>query len=705
MVSEDTKPRVFNPPTVPTPPPTYSQACVTPILSTSKLVTLAGQTGRRADGTLSASFAEQAAEAYKAVHNALLAAGATPRDIVFVRHYIVTTTGNAELDQIDIVERGWAELWTAYLDKEASGHRPPDTVLGVAALAKKPLWYEVERQRHLKCDGKHPCIRCVDSESSCTFVPSRRGQRTRASRHGQCITAPAIHSPSSIQQAKRDSSFEMSDKSSEYLFRDTTPPTMQYLAEWNKPTSVPVSAEPRSRPIYPSATRERCVSSYYYNFHASHPLVLPQAQLLPLMKEDAVQPLLAVMHWVGSLYIAPETAQKVLMSIAMSAVDQAKSTSANGFTVQAMIVLLVALDGAGHREQAIALLSRVKEIALRLGMNYNSFGKDCTPRSSALNESWRRTWWELYVLDGMFAGAHRATRFTIFDVPTDVGIPCEEDEYENEQIPLPQTVEDLDDRDLNIDDRRFSSFAYRILSAQNLGKVMQKLQAAELDDGLQKQLEILLTSWRQNLPASKRDSLHRDGRPDEMMFQAHMLNHTTSILLHRSRAQLDVFPAKTIDACAASDAPEEDYSAPSHVNPHTSHVLFSANEICNMITHRTPLIWHTHFFICAIVLSSIVQLSSWSAQLGAAEDSVREKVRLCIGALRQISTVWGTAAKAMGQIKEVAGQISLLKKQSRQMEQFLISVADEEMMNIFEAETSAMVELESVSDHLTRRVE
>lgn len=144
MASSDGKPHAFNPPNVPTPPPTYSQACVTPLLSTSKLVTLAGQTGLRADGTIPSSFTEQVAGAYKAVHHALAASGATPRDIVFVRHYIVTTTGDAALDNVDVVSRGWGELWTAYLDKEAAGHRPPDTVLGVASLAKSGLWYEVE---------------------------------------------------------------------------------------------------------------------------------------------------------------------------------------------------------------------------------------------------------------------------------------------------------------------------------------------------------------------------------------------------------------------------------------------------------------------------------------------------------------------------------------------------------------------------------
>lgn len=30
------------------------------------------------------------------------------------------------------------------MDKEAGGHRPPDTVVGVASLAKKDILYECE---------------------------------------------------------------------------------------------------------------------------------------------------------------------------------------------------------------------------------------------------------------------------------------------------------------------------------------------------------------------------------------------------------------------------------------------------------------------------------------------------------------------------------------------------------------------------------
>jgi enamine deaminase RidA (YjgF/YER057c/UK114 family) len=76
------KPRAFNPPTVPEPHETYSQVCITPIVPSSKLITLAGQTGVQKDHTISADIREQARGAYDSIHKCLAAAGATPRDIV-----------------------------------------------------------------------------------------------------------------------------------------------------------------------------------------------------------------------------------------------------------------------------------------------------------------------------------------------------------------------------------------------------------------------------------------------------------------------------------------------------------------------------------------------------------------------------------------------------------------------------------------------
>lgn len=228
---------------------------------------------------------------------------------------------------------------------------------------------------------------------------------------------------------------------------------------------------------------------------------------------------------------------------------------------------------------------------------------------------------------------------------------------------------------------------------------MHNFDASEADGELHQQLEVLLTSWRQNIPPWKQDSLQRDGSPDEMMFQAHMMNHTTSILLHRSRANLDPYSTRTIDACVKEeqDSATQPFTVVASVDRHSQHVMRSASEICKLITHRTALTRHSHFFICAIVLSAIVQLSAWSMQLPVArEDSLREQVRLCIGALQQISTVWRSAMTALGQIKQVTGEIHALKKQSRQMEQFLVEVEEDDVMNAFVADPSLMGGMEMI---------
>ncbi|KAF2755535.1 YjgF-like protein [Pseudovirgaria hyperparasitica] len=145
-MASSNKPQAFNPKTLAAPPPSYDQVCITPILPTSKLITIAGQIGRHPEHDFkhNKSLLDQAAQAYENVANALAAAGATPRDITFVRHYIVQDSGDAELNKKDVVSRGWAPLWIEFMDSKGEGHRPPDTVVGVASLATKEILYEVE---------------------------------------------------------------------------------------------------------------------------------------------------------------------------------------------------------------------------------------------------------------------------------------------------------------------------------------------------------------------------------------------------------------------------------------------------------------------------------------------------------------------------------------------------------------------------------
>ncbi|PVH95412.1 YjgF-like protein [Periconia macrospinosa] len=144
-MAEETKPQTLNPPTIPTPPPTYSQVSTTPLLPTSKLITLAGQVGLDpTTHTVPSDFDAQVRLSYQNILLALQAVHATPRDIIFVRHYIVKDTGRVGVKSEEELTEVWGRLWIEFMDKEGEGHRPPDTVVGVAALATAALAYECE---------------------------------------------------------------------------------------------------------------------------------------------------------------------------------------------------------------------------------------------------------------------------------------------------------------------------------------------------------------------------------------------------------------------------------------------------------------------------------------------------------------------------------------------------------------------------------
>ncbi|OWO98733.1 hypothetical protein B2J93_8485 [Marssonina coronariae] len=110
MVS-DSKPRVSNPPYVPLLPPTYSHVCITHLIPGSvDLITLAGLAGFiTLDSSSPKTIKDQAPIAYSKIKSCLAAAGATPRDMVQMKHYTERETGDLEQDKLDIVECGWGE--------------------------------------------------------------------------------------------------------------------------------------------------------------------------------------------------------------------------------------------------------------------------------------------------------------------------------------------------------------------------------------------------------------------------------------------------------------------------------------------------------------------------------------------------------------------------------------------------------------------
>ncbi|KAK7417014.1 hypothetical protein QQZ08_011772 [Neonectria magnoliae] len=581
------------------------------------------------------------------------------------------------------------------------------------------------RGKHLKCDGQTPCSRCTSAKCECIYVASRRGYKgprkgTARNPNKRHASSPARESSSSTDgQGLLGSNYGAPTASS---IPSSFNPTIllpengsasPFIAPGPSPNNCntnlamyqPFGAarDPSNMVLGHHSTHipaqvpvptpgERCIDSFYHHFHAAHPFVLPKEYLLRIAREGTIEPLLAAMRWVGSLYIEAGPTRNSFFDEAYRVV-YGSGRPKDAFLVQAMLLLVIGLDGSCQQEKAREILSDVERISVQIGLNTRPFASLNGQGIPALEESWRRTWWDLYVVDAMIAGVHRTTNFLLYDVPADVALPCEEYQYLSGHIPQPLYLEDMEDRDFSGDDREFSSFAYRIQCARNLGKFMRIPPIFGPEDENLSRIEALLTNWRLHLPEGKRDAIYKDGGLDEMIFQAHMMMHATSILLHQPHSQLDSSPTRSVNSCA----PHTPVMFGDAFNAHTKHTIQSANEISKLVTHRVPLLSHTHFFACVVTLSSIVHLSKWALFfIPHNDDNLRQQIRLNIGALAKMSQVWTAADRASGQVKGVAQEVYRAKKQQQLTPQYWLGLTQEEVMNSIATDESIINDIENM---------
>lgn len=176
------------------------------------------------------------------------------------------------------------------------------------------------------------------------------------------------------------------------------------------------------------ALTERCIASFYYYFFASHPFVLPEKNLLKNLDDATAQPAVTAVRWIGSLYLPlPESTRLELLATTKKAIETA--TVKNGFLVQGMLLLGIALDGTGDADLARQMRRNALKLALDVGMNSDDFAEGHGRGCSTLKESWRRTWWELFMVDALAAGLHGETPSVFLDEETTVALPCEERHY------------------------------------------------------------------------------------------------------------------------------------------------------------------------------------------------------------------------------------------------------------------------------------
>lgn len=280
------------------------------------------------------------------------------------------------------------------------------------------------RSRHTRCDAIMPtCSQCRASNKSCTYTQSRRGRvklarvarREPSSKDDESST---IGVPRGINNRSSSSNDDVSSASI----------TDNGRSEEHSPIGLPNTPAG-------SASREldspKFLDIYYTSFHHSHPIVLPQkffTRRLQTNRQSLLQ-LLPVMEFIGSLY-EPKACKEELR-IQVESLLQSEDLPETGFTVQALQLYAVAIHSCDEFEHARAILDRAIQIAVQINMRSSSFATENGEGDSVLEESWRRTWWELFAIDGSFAAIRHCSAFSMNEILSDVHLPCEEADYQS----------------------------------------------------------------------------------------------------------------------------------------------------------------------------------------------------------------------------------------------------------------------------------
>lgn len=289
------------------------------------------------------------------------------------------------------------------------------------------------RSKHLKCDGLSPCTRCSSNSFECVYVRSRRGFKGPR-RNGANATPSKANSVSGPLDRSCPMINPGATRAASNVPSGLATPPDHRLQTLPRGIDLPlfdigqelVSFEPK--PLPPGLDlRERCIEAFFYHFYPAHPFILPRDTFFRLRKERPLDHLEAAVRYVGSFYVpqAPTVALGLEAERTVYSADCPK----DGFRVQALLILTIGLDGYTYQEKALQILVDAQDLALEFGMNKREFAFINGNGSAMLEESWRRTWWEMYIVDGMIAGVHQKSTFRMKEMPADVGLPCEERDY------------------------------------------------------------------------------------------------------------------------------------------------------------------------------------------------------------------------------------------------------------------------------------
>jgi len=395
------------------------------------------------------------------------------------------------------------------------------------------------------------------------------------------------------------------------------------------------------------------IDIYYTKFNGGHPFLIPR--ILYRLKPALIPThLKAVMQFVASHFMPGLSSDNLRNAAENITSDRIPK---DGHRVQGLMLLGISLYARFEEEPAIAAINQAIDLALDFEMNFHSFALKHGMGNPIVEESWRRTWWELYLMDGILASLTSAQHpFRLQNVQTDVPLPCEESDYAQcRPMPPHRTQGDFLERAFATETYEYSSMAYTIEAVRLMGNVLSLgTDIVAASDAQVERVDVNLADFALSLPPNKRHNIEQDGAVDEVLFSAHILINCALIMLHRPRSNLIYIRNHYPTPCTRQEAigtPVTTYEI------HTSKAIRAANAISSATAVQTPLAMHSPCLVCGIALAAVVYLPAYSMEARERSNVIKERLQLTINALNTIGEIWPMARAVKTQISQFARDI------------------------------------------------
>lgn len=331
--------------------------------------------------------------------------------------------------------------------------------------------------------------------------------------------------------------------------------------------------------------------------------------------------------------------------------------------VQALILCALVTSSAS-KQSSLADEYITKAAQLACASNLHCLDTNAAHEStrSIRQESLRRTWWELYIVDAVLALLrHRPPSFSPASSSYQPFMPCSESQYETGELSTHNlTHADFENRILVQTPPEFSPYCYRIHAAVIIRRVCPLPTGSDPDPDNLEAADQAIAAWNLDSPKASFASGESSGEVDHMVLQAHLLVQVVAIFLHAPRTNLPMSAPRAMGVtCLRGDGNSQGTEAR---GLHAAKSVAASEEICDLAAAPWPRGGgHTPLLLCGFVLGCAVQIAAASGGPGPDNprrtEQCRRRVVLMLSALKFLGKTWPLAQDALSRFQPVADAV------------------------------------------------